>query len=69
MPEVGLSSSPRMFNSVDLPQPDGPMTAMNSPSVTSNETLFRAMVSISSVRKLLLSSSTFNIAVIFKKNE
>ena len=42
-----------MFISVDLPQPDGPMIATNSPSLISNVALSRAMVSTSSVRKIL----------------
>ena len=37
------------------------MTATNSPSSTSNDTPFRAMVSISSVRKTLRRFSTFSI--------
>ena len=62
---VGLSRSPRMLRSVDLPQPEGPMMATNSPSLTSNDTLSRAMVSTSSVRKVLHKSCTFIIAVVF----
>ena len=53
LPLVGLSSRPRIFSSVDFPQPDGPMMATNSPSLISKETPLRAVVSISSVRKIL----------------
>ena len=37
VPDVGSSSRPRMFSNVDLPEPEGPMTAMTSarPSVRS----------------------------------
>ena len=49
-PLVGLSSSPSMLRSVDLPQPDGPMTATNSPASISRETPCRARVSTSVVR-------------------
>jgi hypothetical protein len=34
LPEVGLSSPARMCISVDLPDPDGPMTAVNCPGGT-----------------------------------
>ena len=37
-PEVGLSSPARMCISVDLPDPDGPMTAVSRPRGTSTET-------------------------------
>ncbi len=55
-----------MFSSVDLPQPEGPITATNSPSFTSNVTPFRAMVSISSVKKLFFRFSTFSIAIVVR---
>ena len=32
-PSLGVSSPATMFSRVDLPQPDGPMTATNSPCV------------------------------------
>ena len=60
-PEVGLSSSPRMFSSVDLPHPEGPIIATNSPSSTLNVTLSSAIVSTSSVRNDLLRFSTLII--------
>ena len=60
-PEVGLSRSPRMFSSVDLPHPEGPIIATNSPSSTLNVTLSSAIVSTSSVRNDLLRFSTFII--------
>ena len=37
-PDVGLSSPARMCISVDLPEPDGPMTAVRRPSSMSTET-------------------------------
>ena len=38
-PPSSLSSNPPMtLNSVDLPQPDGPITARNSPGATLNDT-------------------------------
>src|SRR3989344_4460476 len=40
--------------SVDLPEPEGPMIATNSPLFISNETLSRAFVSISSVLYILV---------------
>jgi hypothetical protein len=60
-PEVGLSSKPRMLSKVDLPQPDGPMMATNSPSSTVKDTLLSAIVSTSSVRNDLLIFSTLII--------
>ena len=48
--EVGESSMPITFRSVDLPQPDGPMIATNSPSATSRKMPSRAVVSTVSVR-------------------
>src|SRR4029450_4951414 len=37
-PSVGRSSPARMCISVDLPEPDGPMTAVRRPPSTSSET-------------------------------
>ncbi len=37
VPSVGVSRHPRMFMSVDLPEPDGPMTAPNSPGSIERE--------------------------------
>src|SRR3954468_19524922 len=37
-PLVGLSSPARMCMSVDLPEPEGPITATSSPAATSSET-------------------------------
>ncbi len=39
-----------MLSKVDLPQPDGPMMATNSPGPISIEIWFRARVSTSDVR-------------------
>src|SRR5690348_1451963 len=38
VPASGVSKPATMFNSVDLPQPDGPTMATNSPSATSRPT-------------------------------
>ena len=42
LPEVGMSRPARMFMSVDLPDPEGPMTAENCPRGKSTETPRRA---------------------------
>src|SRR4030095_3615778 len=42
--------SPRMFSSVDFPQPDGPMMATNSPASTLRSMARSAVVSTSSER-------------------
>ena len=55
-----------MFNKVDLPQPEGPMMATNSPSLISNETPFNARVSMSSVRKIFTKFSTLIMMLSFK---
>ena len=34
LPLVSVSSPARQFSAVDLPQPDGPSSAMNSPRLT-----------------------------------
>ncbi len=41
-PEVGWSRPARMCMSVDLPEPDGPMTAVRRPSAMSTDTPRRA---------------------------
>ena len=46
---LGVSSAPIMCIRVDFPDPDGPIMATNSPSLTSKETSFKALVSISPV--------------------
>ncbi len=43
-----------MLSSVDLPQPDGPMTATNSPLPSSRSTPSSAVVSSSVVRYFLV---------------
>src|SRR5574344_2186302 len=65
LPSVGLSSSPRIFSNVDLPQPEGPMMATNSPSFTSILTPLSAIVSTSSVRKILVMFSVLIISCFF----
>ena len=47
-----------MLNSVDLPQPDGPIIATNSPGATLNETSSTAVSTPSGVSKRLTMSST-----------
>ena len=47
VPAVGLSRPARMCMSVDLPEPDGPMTATSSPCVTSSETPRSASTAVS----------------------
>src|SRR5579872_6599432 len=47
-----------MLKSVDLPQPDGPMTPTNSPCRTSSETVSSACTSPSCVMNRLLRRST-----------
>src|SRR5579864_823840 len=51
-----------MLNKVDLPQPDGPITARNSPGATVNETLSSAVMLPSAVPKRMTMSSTTRIA-------
>src|SRR5215470_4025684 len=50
------------LNSVDLPQPDGPITPTNSPGLTSNETWSTATIGPSGVSKRLTMSSTTRMA-------
>src|SRR5215831_14843179 len=51
-------SPPMMLNSVDLPQPDGPMIDTNSPGATENETSSTAVTGPSRVAKRLVTRST-----------
>src|SRR4051812_17097366 len=53
-PEVNSSSRPAMFRKLVLPEPDGPVTVTNSPSLTSISKPRRACVSIMWVRYTLL---------------
>jgi hypothetical protein len=46
-PEVGRSSPARMCMSVDLPEPDGPMTAVSRPWAISTDTLRSACTAVS----------------------
>src|SRR4026208_1431349 len=57
LPSVGVSSRPRIDNSVDLPQPDGPAIDTYSPLLISMLTLSRAWVSTSSVKNTLFTPS------------
>ena len=47
VPEVGLSSPARMCMSVDLPEPEGPITAVSSPEGISSETPRSASTAVS----------------------
>ena len=47
LPEVGVSSPAMMCMRVDLPEPDGPMTATNSPWCSATETPRRASTAAS----------------------
>ena len=44
-PDVGLSNPPTQFKNVVLPDPDGPTTEVNSPSLNKELTLFTALTS------------------------
>ena len=46
-PEVGRSRPARMCIRVDLPEPDGPITAVSSPLATSTETPRSASTAVS----------------------
>ena len=50
-----------MLNSVDLPQPDGPITAKNSPGFTASDTLSTAVSTPSGVSNCLTMPSTVRI--------
>src|SRR5262245_5212224 len=52
---------PTMLNRVDLPQPDGPITAMNSPGRTLSDTCSTAVSGPSGVSKRLTMSSTMRM--------
>src|SRR5665811_1853928 len=56
LPSVGLSSRPRIDNSVDLPQPDGPEIDTYSPGKMEKWTPASACVSTSSVKNTFLMS-------------
>ena len=46
LPDVGLSRPARMCMSVDLPEPDGPMTAVRRPWEISTETSRKAWTAV-----------------------
>ena len=50
LPDVGTSRQPMMFIMVDLPEPDGPMIAVNSPRRMVKLTPASAFTSISPIR-------------------
>src|ERR1700731_1654043 len=58
LPEVGGVRPPRMLKRVDLPEPEEPTTAMNSPLATWRSTPRRAWTSTSPTRKVLVSCWT-----------
>ncbi len=47
LPELGLSRPARMCMSVDLPEPEGPMTAVRWPRGIESETPLRASTAVS----------------------
>ena len=47
VPLVGLSSPARMCINVDLPEPEGPITAVSPPASSSSETPRRASTAVS----------------------
>ena len=49
-PPSGTTSPPSMPSSVDLPQPDGPMSVQNSPAPTVSETSRSASIGPEPVR-------------------
>src|SRR5580692_4127285 len=51
-----------MLNKVDLPQPDGPITARNSPGATVNDTLSSAVTPSSALPKRMIIFSTTSSA-------
>src|SRR6476620_5209902 len=64
-PDVGLSSPPSRCSIVDLPQPDGPMIATNSPFSTSMDTPRSAGTSILPIMYDLVRFSVLRIAFIY----
>ena len=57
-PEVGMSRHPRMFISVDLPEPDEPMMARYSPRRTVNDIPRSACTSVSPIPYVLVTPRT-----------
>src|SRR6516165_289775 len=55
-------SPPITLNSVDLPQPDGPMTERNSPDLTLNDTLSTAVIGPSAVSNCTTTPSATSMA-------
>ena len=53
-PSVGLSMPAMRWRRVDLPEPEGPMRATNSPRETETWTLSRARTSTCPRRKILV---------------
>jgi len=64
-PEVGRSIAAIIFNSVVLPEPEGPINARNSPAPMSIDTSSSALTSNASRLKILLTlrASTTLVAV------
>ena len=63
-PDVGVSNMLMQRSSVDLPVPDGPMTAMMSPLLMTAFTSFRGVVSSNSLRKCLISIMRLSSVVV-----
>src|SRR5216684_1996403 len=65
-PDVGRSRQPVMCMNVDLPDPDGPVTARNSPRATSRLTPRSALTSISPTTYVLtrfLTEMTVDVSI------
>ena len=62
-PLVGLSTPPSKCNNVDLPLPDAPTIATNSPFSTEKDTLSTAFTLFSPFPYVLHKFSTFNISI------
>ena len=58
VPSSGTSRPATRFSSVDLPQPDGPITATNSPAAMSRSTPRRARTGASSASNVLRTPTT-----------
>src|SRR3989338_1333584 len=54
VPCVAVSRHPRIFISVDLPDPDGPIIAINSPLAIENDTRLSTWVSMAPVLYILV---------------
>jgi hypothetical protein len=64
VPEVGLSSPARRPRRVDLPEPEAPMMAANSPRAMEKSIPLRISTVVEPVRRLLRRSETTIIALL-----